>query len=387
MEVKLGELLIEEKLINQAQLEEALQAQVIFGGKLGTVLVEMGLINEDKLVDLLAHLVKIPCAKPEELQNIPEQVIQTIDAELAEKYKIVPLAVNGKKLTLAMANPEDLTEIDEISFLTGYIIQPVLALEVRLLLALEKYYSVKRTVRYIAPPQNVREELSKPPVVSHITEDSSAPAGGKPLRGPITEVSYTHKQPPKLRTFAGHQSLNQSRALDKEDFIEELVDEDISFEKTVQALVKAKDRNDVADALITYLGAHYARAALFMVIANQVTGWCSIKDSQAIPGFDDFQLALSDPSVLKTAVESKSYFLGPIPSQGVNPILTEALGSPTPTTAILLPMMIRGRIVGLIYVDDATVNLSEAVADIQKVVGRAIMAFEILILKNKILRS
>ena len=386
MEVKLGELLIEEKLIDQSQLEEALQAQVIFGGKLGTVLVEMGLINEDKLVDLLAHLVKIPCAKPDELQNIPEEVIQIIDAALAEKYKIVPLAVNGKKLTLAMANPEDLTAIDEISFQTGYIIQPVLALEVRLIFALEKYYKVKRTVRYIAPPQNVREELSKAPVITPIAEDSSATEGDKTLRGSITESSFSHKQSPKPATSVGHQSTNQAQAFDEEDFIEELVDEDISFESTVQSLVKARDRNDVADALITYLGAHYSRAALFMVIANQVTGWRSIKDSQAIPGFDDFQLALSDPSVLKTVVESKSYFLGPIPSHGVNPVLTEALGSPIPTTAALLPMMIHGRIVGLIYVDDATVNLSEAVADIQKVVGRAIMAFEILILKNKILR-
>jgi GGDEF domain-containing protein len=101
MAEKLGELLIRKNLLTQAQLEEALQAQVIFGGKLGTVLIEMGLITEDTLAEILAQLISIPCAKPGQLQNIPEDVIKIISAELAEKHKVIPVSVSGKKLTLA----------------------------------------------------------------------------------------------------------------------------------------------------------------------------------------------------------------------------------------------------------------------------------------------
>ncbi|TNF48532.1 MAG: hypothetical protein EP304_05830 [Deltaproteobacteria bacterium] len=115
MAEKLGELLIRKNLLTQAQLEEALQAQVIFGGKLGTVLIEMGLITEDALADILAQLISIPCAKPGQLQNIPEDVIKIISAELAEKHKVMPVSVSGKKLTLAMAEPHKLQAIDEIS--------------------------------------------------------------------------------------------------------------------------------------------------------------------------------------------------------------------------------------------------------------------------------
>src|SRR5210317_403431 len=136
MAIRLGELLIKKNLLTQAQLEEALQAQVIFGGTLGTILIEMGLITENVLAEILTNLLNLPCLKPNQLENIPEHVINIISPELAEKHKVVPVSVNGKKLTLAMESPHDLKSIDEISFRTGYIIQPVLALEVRLIFAL-----------------------------------------------------------------------------------------------------------------------------------------------------------------------------------------------------------------------------------------------------------
>lgn len=153
MTIKLGEFLVKKNLLSKAQLEEALQGQVIFGGKLGTILIEMGLISEEALADILSQQLSIPCARPGDLQNIPPQVIATIGRDLAEKHKAVPVALNGRKLTLAMAEPHNLKAIDEISFRTGYIIRPILALEVRLVFALETYYDVKRTMRYIAPPK------------------------------------------------------------------------------------------------------------------------------------------------------------------------------------------------------------------------------------------
>ena len=148
-------------------------------------------------------------------------------------------------------------------------------------------------------------------------------------------------------------------------------------------LVAAGNRDDVADALIEYLGAHYARAVLFMVVAGQVTGWRAMKNHQPIPAIDQFQLPLSEPSVLKTAVESNSFFLGPVSPSGANLALTTLLGKPAPTTAVLLPLAMLGRVVGLVYVDDPAVNMPEAVADMQKVAGKALLAFELLILHKQ----
>lgn len=383
MAAKLGELLITKNLLTQAQLEEALQAQVIFGGKLGTILIEMGLITEDTLAEILAQLLSFPCAKPGQLQNIPEDVIKIISPEMAEKNKVVPVSVIGKKLTLAMADPRNLKAIDEISFRTGYIVMPILALEVRLVFALEKYYDVKRTMRYIAPPKQVRDELNQLHVFNTEEGPIVAPDTDQELGVPGSEHIY---QKPAEQEKEVIEEVEVIEELCDDDLIEELEDEEITLATTAQALVNITDRNDVADAIIAYLGANYARAALFMVVAGQVTGWRSAKDGQPIPGFDQFQLPLSEPSVLKTAVESNSFFLGPVPQSGANLALTTFLGRPAPKSALLIPLSMLGRVVGLIYVDDASVDLSQAVVDVQQLTSKALMAFEILILHSKILR-
>jgi len=387
MDEKLGELLIKKNLLTQAQLEEALQAQVIFGGKLGTVLIEMGLITEEILAEILGQLINIPCAKPGQLQNIPDNVIKIISPEQAEKHKVIPVSVIGKKLTLAMADPRNLQSIDEISFRTGYIVMPILALEVRLVFALESYYGVKRTMRYIAPPKQVREELNQLHVLE--TADSTVEARDTDEELGALGSEQIYEKPatePAQPVAAAEVVEDEIEELDDDDLIEELEDEEITLATTAQTLIGITDRNDVADAVIAYLGANYTRAALFMVVAGQVTGWRSAKSGQPIPGFERFQLPLSEPSVLKTAVESNSFFLGPVPQSGANLALTTFLGKPAPQSALLMPMSMLGRVVGLIYVDDPKADLSEAVVDVQQLSSKALMAFEILILHNKILR-
>ena len=279
MAYKLGELLIKKNLLTQTQLEEALQAQVIFGGKLGTVLIEMGLITEEILAAILAQLINIPCAKPGQLQNIPEDVIKIISPELAEKHQVIPVSVSGKKLTLAMAEPHKLQSIDEISFRTGYIVIPILALEVRLVFALENYYGIKRTMRYIAPPKQVRDELNQLPVFETADGPVQAPVTDEDLGTPGSEHIYLKPAAePAPPVEAAEVVEDEIEELSDDDLIEELEDIEVTLESTAQTLVSITDRNDVADAVISYLGANYARAALFMVVAGQVTGWRSAKE-------------------------------------------------------------------------------------------------------------
>jgi len=405
MTIKLGELLVKKGILTKAQVEEALQAQVIFGGTLGTILIEMGLITEDTLAELLAQQMRVPCAKAGQLQNIPEHVIKIISPQLAEKHKVIPVAVQGKNLTLAMDDPHDLKSIDEISFRTGYIVRPILAMEVRLIFALEEYYGVKRTMRYIAPPKQVRDELNQLPVFRTTAGPVQAKDTGEFLGAPGSEEIYRKPTPQEgveTKPSPDDKPVRMDRQVDlampeeepdeveelsDDDLIEELEEEEVSMASTAQALIGITGRDDVADAVIAYLGAHYARTALFMVVGGQVSGWRSAKDGRPIPGFDQFQLPLTEPSVLKTAVESNSYFLGPIQQSGANLALTTFLGKPAPQSALLLPMSMLGRVVGMIYVDDPAIDLSKALLDVQQLAGKALMAFELLILQNKILRT
>lgn len=393
MALKLGELLISENLITQGQLEEALQAQVIFGGKLGTILIEMGLVSEKLIGGALKQLLGFPCAQPEDLEDIPRAVIDIISLELAEKHKVVPVSVTGRKLTLAMADPRDIQAIDEIAFRTGYIILPVLALEVRLYFALERYYGLRRPMRYIAPPKHVREDLDRLHTAKGTGTDSQMPVEEEYLGAPGSEhvhvpVRDKVKAPPVAAPpVPAAPVVSAPGEEDVEEAIEDLDDVEITLDDMTRRLVAVGNRDDVADALIEYLGAHYARAVLFMVVGGQVTGWRAAKHRQPIPAIDQFQLPLSEPSVLKTAVESNSFFLGPVPPSGANLALTTLLGKPAPTTALLLPLSMLGRVVGVICIDDPEADMAEAVTSLQKVAGKALLAFELLILHSKILRT
>jgi hypothetical protein len=102
--------------------------------------------------------------------------------------------------------------------------------------------------------------------------------------------------------------------------------------------VDVKDRNEVAEILLHYLGSHYSRTALFMVVGGQISGWRATRNGAPVHGFEEFQLPLSEPSVLKTAAESQSYFIGPIPPSGANLALLNLLGKPAPATALFLPL-------------------------------------------------
>ena len=124
-----------------------------------------------------------------------------------------------------------------------------------------------------------------------------------------------------------------------------------------------------------------------MVVSNTITGWRAIKNNSPIDGFETFQVSLNEPTTLKTAVDSQSFFLGPIPDSSVNLPFIKLLGEPKPQFAILLPMVMHGRVVGLIYVDDPNTSLSDRLTELQEISNQALMSFEILILQNKILRN
>jgi hypothetical protein len=148
--MKLGEALIKEALITRQQLEQALKRQVQFGGRIGTNLVELRFLEEEELSNFLSRFFKLPSVSSEMLNSIPEEVITLISAEIIDKYKILPFRKERTRLHTAMLNAKEIRDIDELRFITGFDIIPYVITELRLLYALEKYYGIKRDVRYIS---------------------------------------------------------------------------------------------------------------------------------------------------------------------------------------------------------------------------------------------
>ena len=160
MAVRIGELLLKEKRITPAQLQEALNYQKTNGGKLGFNLVHLGFVKDEEITALLSKQYGVPSINLSQFEVDPS-VIKLIPAETANKYQIVPLSRSGATLTIAMTDPTNVFAMDDIKFMTGYNVEPVVASETAVAEAIARYYPATPAPRIVekkvekkkAPPQ------------------------------------------------------------------------------------------------------------------------------------------------------------------------------------------------------------------------------------------
>ena len=139
MAVRIGELLLKEKRITAQQLQEALNYQRQNGGKLGANLVKLGYVKDEEITALLSKQYGVPSIALAEFEIDPA-VIKLVPAETARKYQIVPLSRAGATLTIAMTDPTNVFAMDDLKFMTGYNVEPVVASETAVLDSIDKYY-------------------------------------------------------------------------------------------------------------------------------------------------------------------------------------------------------------------------------------------------------
>src|SRR5580700_1145804 len=140
MPVRIGELLLKEKRITPDQLQQALNLQKTNGGKLGFNLVKMGFIKDEEITALLSKQYGVPSINLAQFELDPV-VIKLIPPDTAQKYQIVPLSRSGATLTIAMTDPTNVFAMDDIKFMTGYNVEPVVASETAVMDAIQRYYS------------------------------------------------------------------------------------------------------------------------------------------------------------------------------------------------------------------------------------------------------
>ena len=140
MPVRIGELLLKEKRITPEQLQQALNHQKASGGKLGHNLVSLGFVKDEEITALLSRQYGVPSINLSQFEIDPS-VIKLIPADTAQKYQIIPLSRAGATLTIAMTDPTNVFAMDDIKFMTGYNVEPVVASEIAVIDAIQKYYA------------------------------------------------------------------------------------------------------------------------------------------------------------------------------------------------------------------------------------------------------
>jgi len=168
MSAKLGEILVRENLISPQHLREALDYQREHGGRLGFNLVKLGLISDDMITAVLSRQYGIPSVNLD-LFNIDPSVLSLIPQEVAQKHSVLPLSRVGATLTLAMVDPTNVFAMDDVKFMTGLNVEPVVVAEGSVQQAIAKYYGTSREIELASA--TVEE-------VSHLPSNASNNGGG-----------------------------------------------------------------------------------------------------------------------------------------------------------------------------------------------------------------
>ena len=165
MSAKLGEILVRENLLAPNQLREALEYQREHGGRLGYNLVKLGLLSDDVITAVLSRQYGVPSVNLD-LFDIDQPVINLISLEVAQKYSVLPVSRVGATLTLAMADPTNVFAMDDIKFMTGLNIEPVVVSEASVQEAIAKYYNPTRAIEAVRPAfdENIFDRVAAQPV-------------------------------------------------------------------------------------------------------------------------------------------------------------------------------------------------------------------------------
>ncbi len=160
MSSRLGEILVKDSLISADQLKQALEYQKKSGGRLGTCLVKLGLVSDDDITAVLSRQYGVPSINLK-FYEVDPAVIKLVPQETAVRYQIVPLSRVGSTLTIAMTDPTNVFAMDDIKFMTGFNVEPVVASETAISEAIHKFYGEAES----------GEELDK--VMKDLTGDES----------------------------------------------------------------------------------------------------------------------------------------------------------------------------------------------------------------------
>jgi hypothetical protein len=272
MAIKLGELLLNEKLISPEQLDEALKSQTIFGIKLGSSLIELGFITDEQLCRFLSRKLGVPAVSPRAMSSISPEVLALVPAELAAKYRVVPIRADGKKLALAMADPTDFKAIDEVAFVTGCVILPHIVPDVRITSALSKFYQIRGDIRYLRIEGELANKRRSAPVSEAVKKAEKIEIPMMNASGELLNIEI----PLEFEGFASIPGNDDDYATAL-DGVERYSVDRLSLE-----FASAKNRDQIATVFIKYLGQEFTVGALFIIRNDMAVGWRGIASGKRI---------------------------------------------------------------------------------------------------------
>jgi hypothetical protein len=371
--MRLGELLVRDRRISEAQLAEAMATQARDGGRIGPILLEMGLLDPESLTVYLGLELGLPVATGAALERCKRSAVVLLKPDQAARCCAVPIVIQGQTLLVAMSDPHDLEKLDAIAQLTGYRVIPRVAPEVRIYYYLERYYGVPRPARFAkygeaarGAPFDRRDDLPALPLPG-LPPELSAPASSPP---PAVKTRRTPAATlaPFDQTEDGDDLVEELDSSDAEsapaveleagDAIDEGFDEDskkhirpatLTFEACLDAMKKAESRSHIADALLSFAAGMFDVALLLLVKEQLAFGWKGYGPDLTADRIESLIIPMEMPSIFQMAVHQDRLFRGVPSPSAIHSHLAKVLHSPGNPYCTVCVIEISGRPVNVLY--------------------------------------
>ena len=380
-----GKFLMKRGALTRAQIAEATQSQVVFGGRLGTNLVELGYLRLDELERHLSEHLGIPVPPAQWLERPGDEALTAVPKALVERYGVLPLALEERTLHLAMLDPRDPSQVDEVAFATGLRVQPYVLAEVRLSALVEHYYGIARDTRYISlGPEAARGRHGPEPsdAAAEPAEKAPAPAGEAALGPtPLDDGQELIDE----ETFSSLHECWQGTSADPQD-------EPPAPARTAQPtpaaleaeLEAASDRDTVGRMALRIARLHAGAAALFVVRGGMVSGFRG--DGEGMnESLDGILIPADVDTIFSRPATARTPFRGRPPEGGIDGRVFGALSRKGAREVLVHPIAIRDRVINLLYADNGSEPLAEtSVAALAALCDCVARAYERLILERKV---
>jgi len=378
--MRLGEMLVRDGRLTDAQLSQALAFQARDGGRLGTVLYEHGLVDLEALTIYLGLELGIPIATGAMLERAKRAAVRLLQPTQAFKHKCVPLVVQDRQLIAAIEDPHDFATLEALTQITGYRVLPRVAPEVRIYYYIERYYGVARPARFM--------KFGDTPRGNDNVADAGLPA--PPLPGlppvPAAPVAAPGPRPAlKSRKMASVSTFDESALeLEAEDLLETLDADEaapaeaqtqlrphrtttppvftqqsagaeprpgaMSVEVSLTELATLTDRNRIVEVLLGHAALIFDIAVLFAVRDQMAFGWKAFGAAPGVQHVEHLLIPLDAPSVVQAATAAEGGLThGPVTPSTVNNYLYKVLGCSEPRHATAGVVMIGKRVVNILY--------------------------------------
>jgi hypothetical protein len=365
-----GEYLVSQGAISEAQLEETVRSQAVYGGRIGTSLLERGFMGLEDLAHHLAAYHGFPLPPTEWLEAPDERAIKLVPLPLIRRCKLLPLRVDQETLHVAMQDPSDEKQIEFLGVASGRAIKAYVLPEVRLAYWLEIHHGIDRHPRLINLATRSRqmgmselEAESATPIVSAgprtpltwddvEVPDLAVPASSR--KGPEPEeivlLEEIFAEPDPLPEFEFPAAASTGGSGDR------LISSRIA---NLEAQLHAATERDEIVRLGIEIARSYSRvSALFLVKGGVVSGYRG--DGEGMKAdLGQVEIPLETASVFTHPVLTRTPFRGEPLADGIDGRVMDALGRCDVREVVIMPIGIGDRVVNLLYADNGSDGFGE----------------------------